>query len=76
MVKSFKHKGLADFFYTGTKKGIRPDHSKKLGRILDRFTCCKKCKGYEPSRFIFAPIKWRQRCAVFGQSFWELESVF
>jgi proteic killer suppression protein len=36
MIKSFKHKGLRDFFYNNTKKGIIADHSKRLARILDR----------------------------------------
>jgi proteic killer suppression protein len=36
MIKSFKHKGLEDFFYTGKKKGIRPEHADKIARILDR----------------------------------------
>lgn len=36
MIKSFKHKGLEDFFYTGNKKGIRPEHADKIERILDR----------------------------------------
>ena len=36
MIKSFKHKGLGNFFYSGTKKGIRPEHAGKLERILDR----------------------------------------
>ena len=36
MIKSFKHKGLEDYFYTGMKKGIRPEHAGKIGRILDR----------------------------------------
>ena len=36
MIKSFKHKGLEKFFKSGTKKGINPDHSSKLERILDR----------------------------------------
>lgn len=36
MITSFKHKGLRDFFETGTKKGIQPDHAAKLKRILDR----------------------------------------
>ena len=36
MIKSFKHKGLEDYFYTGNKKGIRPDHADKISRILDR----------------------------------------
>jgi proteic killer suppression protein len=30
MIRSFKHKGLEDFFYTGSKKGIKPEHAKRL----------------------------------------------
>ena len=36
MIRSFRHKGLEAFFYSGTKKGIRPEHVSKLERILDR----------------------------------------
>lgn len=36
MIKSFKHKGLEEFFYTGKKKGIKPEHDNRLERILDR----------------------------------------
>lgn len=36
MIKSFKHKGLEKFFYTGKKKGIKPDQADRLERILDR----------------------------------------
>ena len=36
MIKSFVHKGLQEFFETGTKKGIQAEHSAKLARILDR----------------------------------------
>ena len=36
MIKSFAHKGLKDFYETGSKKGIQPEHAPKLGRILDR----------------------------------------
>ncbi len=36
MIKSFKNKGLENFFYTGDKKGINTTHALKLGRILDR----------------------------------------
>jgi toxin HigB-1 len=35
MIKSFLHKGLNDFFYDGTKKGIQPKHAGKLELILD-----------------------------------------
>lgn len=36
MIKSFSHKGLENFFYDGSKKGIQPKHAEKLERILDR----------------------------------------
>ena len=44
MIKSFKHKGLKEFFYTGSKKGIRPDHADKLERILDRLNAANEIK--------------------------------
>lgn len=34
MIKQFCHKGLEDFFSTGSKSGIQPDHAKKLSRQL------------------------------------------
>ena len=34
MIISFRHKGLRAFFETGTTKGIRADHAKRLRRIL------------------------------------------
>ena len=36
MIKSFSHKGLKEFYETGSKKGIQPDHTSKLSRMLDR----------------------------------------
>lgn len=36
MIKTFKHKGLKDFFEIGSKAGIRPDHASKLSRQLLR----------------------------------------
>jgi len=44
MIKSFKHKGLENFFYAGTKKGIRPEHAVKLERILDRLNAANDLK--------------------------------
>ena len=44
MIKSFKHKGLGDFFYTGSKKGITPSHSSKLAKILDRLHAANEIK--------------------------------
>ena len=36
MIKTFKHKGLKEFFESGSKAGIRPDHASKLSRQLLR----------------------------------------
>ena len=36
MIKSFKHKGLHNFFESGNRKGIKAEHASKLARILDR----------------------------------------
>ncbi len=35
MIRSFRHKGLEDYYYDGTKKGIQPKHAGKLADILD-----------------------------------------
>lgn len=34
MIKSFQHKGLRAFYETGSTRGIRADHAKRLGRLL------------------------------------------
>jgi len=36
MIRSFKHKGLACFFQTGSTAGIQSAHAKKLRLILGR----------------------------------------
>lgn len=36
MIKTFRHKGLQEFFETGSKAGIQPHHAPRLGRQLVR----------------------------------------
>ena len=36
MIKAFAYKGLKEFYETGSKKGIQPEHASRLGRMLDR----------------------------------------
>ena len=36
MIRSFKHKGLARFFATGSKSGIQSRHAERLRLILGR----------------------------------------
>ncbi len=35
MIKTWKHKGLRELFFKGTKKGVRPDMADRLRRRLD-----------------------------------------
>ncbi len=41
MILSFAHKGLEEFFNTGSKRGIKPEHAMKLERILDKLAASK-----------------------------------
>jgi proteic killer suppression protein len=53
MIKSFKHKGLEDFFYTGSKKGIKSNHASRLSRILDRLNAANEIKDMNyPGSFL------------------------
>ena len=38
MIRSFRHKGLAKFFETGSKAGVQPQHAERLRLILGRLS--------------------------------------
>ena len=42
MIRIFLHKGLKDFFETGSKAGIQPSHSSRLSRQLTRLDLAKR----------------------------------
>ena len=42
MIKSFAHKGLENFFYNGSTKGIKLQHAQKIADILDRLNASKR----------------------------------
>jgi toxin HigB-1 len=53
MIKSFKHKGLEEFFFTGSKRGIAPEHADRLSRILDRLDSANEVKDMNyPGSFL------------------------
>ncbi len=41
MIKSFLHKGLEEFFLSGSKAGIQPAHAKRLRLQLARLEAAK-----------------------------------
>lgn len=57
MIKSWRHKGLEEFFNKGRKAGIRPDHAPRLKRQLAQLNVAQspqdmnlpgwKCHGLE-----------------------------
>jgi toxin HigB-1 len=56
MIKSFKHKGLAVFFYDGSRKGIKPDHADKIARILDRLDASASVQDMNLPGFRLHPL--------------------
>jgi len=42
VIKSFRHKGLEDFFHRGTKSGIQPHHAGKLRLQLTALNAATK----------------------------------
>lgn len=42
MIISFRHKGLEEFYNTGSLRGIQPAHAKKLQRILTILSVAKE----------------------------------
>lgn len=41
MIKNFAHKGLENYFYNGSKKGIQAQHAQRLADILDRLDAAR-----------------------------------
>ncbi|WP_109022133.1 type II toxin-antitoxin system RelE/ParE family toxin [Leptospira kobayashii] len=78
MIKSFLHKGLEDFFNTGSKKGIRPDHSSKLARILDRLDASLKPEDMDLPGYKLHPLKGdkKKRWSVSVNGNWRVTFLF
>ena len=72
MIVSFKHKGLEDFFLSGSTKGIQAIHKEKLRRIL---SALNTMKSLEPlSVYRLHPLKGELKglWAVTVQANWRI----
>ena len=47
MIRSFKHKGLAKFFKSGSAAGIQAAHEKRLRLILGRLNAASNAKDMD-----------------------------
>lgn len=57
MIKSFKHKGLKNFFLYSDISGINPNHTKKLKSVLARINAADNIKDLECPGFRLHPYK-------------------
>ncbi|MBF0310640.1 MAG: type II toxin-antitoxin system RelE/ParE family toxin [Magnetococcales bacterium] len=57
MIGSFIHKGLEDFFYDGTKKGVPPQRTQKIADILDRLDAAKEIRDMDIPGYRLHPLK-------------------
>ena len=72
------HKGLEDFFYDGTIKGIQAKHASKLGAILDRLDAANEIKdmNYPGSGLHLLLPKKKGRWAIKVSGNWRLTFKF
>jgi toxin HigB-1 len=57
VIKSFRHKGLEQFYLSGSLKGIQPSHKDKLERILDALNAAQESKDLDFPGFSLHKLK-------------------
>jgi len=57
MIKSFAHKGLEDFFYEGSTRGIQAQHADRLRRRLDRLESAFDVRDMDVAGYYLHPLK-------------------
>lgn len=57
MIKSFKHKGLAKFYETGSRAGIQPAHAKRLRMQLAALDTAQTVEDMDVPGFRLHPLK-------------------
>lgn len=67
MIKSFAHKGLEQFFYQGSKRGIRPRHAQLLADILDMLDAAAEVGDMDAPGLRLHP--WRPR----NKGYWSVD---
>ncbi len=61
MIKTFEHKGLQNFFYTGSTAGIQAIHSKRLRIILTYLNEAERVEDMGLSGFKLHPLKGNKK---------------
>ena len=61
MIRTFKHKGLAKFFETGTKSGIQAQHAERLRLILGTLNAAVKPEDMALPGLKLHPLKGNRK---------------
>jgi toxin HigB-1 len=61
VIRSFKHKGLAKFFETGSKAGIQSAHAERLRLILGRLNAAVKAEDMGLPGLRLHPLKGERK---------------
>ena len=61
MIRSFKHKGLARFFETGSKTGIQSAHAERLRLILGRLNAAARSEDMGLPGLRLHPLKGERK---------------
>ena len=78
MIRSFKHKGLARFFETGSKSGIQSQHAERLRLILGRLNASALPKDMDLPGLRLHPLKGTRKgiWAVWVSGNWRVTFKF
>ena len=78
MIKTFRHKGLEDFFTRGSKAGIQPAHANRLRLQLAKLDASKSSKDMDLPGWKLHPLegKLKDHWAVWVNGNWRLTFTF
>ena len=78
MIRSFRHKGLAKFFATGSKSGIQAQHAERLRLILGRLSAAAKPEDMGLPGLRLHPLKGTRKgtWAVWVSGHWRITFRF
>lgn len=61
MIETFKHKGLKQFFDSGTTRGIQPTHKRKLELILTTLNAAREVHDMSSPAFKLHELKGEEQ---------------
>jgi proteic killer suppression protein len=78
MIQSFRHKGLARFYATGSEAGIQPNHAKRLRMLLAALDTAVTIQDMDVPGFRLHRLKGKQadRWSVRVSRNWRLTFEF